>query len=257
MKRGDCGRTATVALLVGALGCPSVAFAYRPFNSTDAAVAATGEMEIEVGPAGFVNEGADASLVVPSVIFNWGFARRMELVLEGRHFIRVGSVPVEQPRFRIEETALSLKRVLREGTLQQKPGISLATEVGALLPTVNGEAGVGAQGTIIASQRWTDLTVHLNAAVAWTRADSLGLFGGMIVEGHDAWAVRPVAEVFVESEQNLPTAVSGLVGGIWRATDNLSFDAALRIARAGDVTTTEVRAGLTWAFSLGFPRRSS
>lgn len=30
------------------------AYAYRPFNSTDAAVAARGEMELECGPLGYV-----------------------------------------------------------------------------------------------------------------------------------------------------------------------------------------------------------
>src|SRR2546430_5078874 len=35
---------------------------------------------------------------------------------------------------------------------------------------------------------------------------SLGLFGGLIAEGHDAWTVRPVAEVFVEGERDLPIA---------------------------------------------------
>jgi hypothetical protein len=70
----------------------------------------------------------------------------------------------------------------------------------------------------------------------------------------DAWAVRPVGEVFVERERDLPTTVSGLVGTIWRASDALSFDAAVRLARAGGVSTTELRVGLTWGFSVGIPR---
>jgi hypothetical protein len=64
----------------------------------------------------------------------------------------------------------------------------------------------------------------------------------------------PVAEVFVEAERDVPTAVSGLVGAIWRVRDGLSLDAGLRLARAGGVNTTEIRAGLTWAFSVGVPR---
>ncbi|GEJ57125.1 hypothetical protein [Anaeromyxobacter diazotrophicus] len=80
------------------------------------------------------------------------------------------------------------------------------------------------------------------------------MFGGVILEGHDAWPVRPVAEAFVERERALPTTVSGLAGAIWRASEGLSLDAALRLARAGGVSTTELRAGLTWAWSLGFPR---
>ena len=113
---------------------------------------------------------------------------------------------------------------------------------------------MGIQETAIVSQRWPDLTVHLNGAVAWTRAHRLGLFGGAIFELHDAWTVRPVAELFVEGERDVPTAVSGLVGAIWRVRDALSFDAGLRLARAGGVNTTEIRAGLTWAFSMGVPK---
>ena len=232
---------------------PLSARAYRPFNSTDAAVAAKGEMEIEFGPLSLVKEGPDKSLVAPSVIFNWGFADRWELVLEGRHFLQLGD-KIREPRFRVEDNALSLKGVLREGTLQEKTGLSVATELGALLPSINGDSGVGAEEAIIVSQRWPDLTVHLNGAVAWTRAHRLGLFGGAIFEVHDAWAIRPVAEIFVEGERDAPTAVSGLVGAIWRVRDGLSVDAGLRIARAGGVDTTEVRAGLTWAFDVGVPR---
>ncbi|WP_242342898.1 hypothetical protein [Anaeromyxobacter terrae] len=231
---------------------PLTASAYRPFNSTDAAVAAKGEMEIELGPLGYVVQGADRTLVAPSLILNWGFADRWEAVLEGRHFVELGR-DVPEPRLRVEDTAFSLKRVLREGSLQEKAGPSVATEISALLPTVNGDPGVGAEGALIVSQRWQDLTFHVNGAAAWTRAHTPGVFGGVILEAHDAWAIRPVAEVFVERERDLPTTVSGLVGAIWRASDRLSFDAAVRRARAGGVDTTELRVGLTWGFSVGFP----
>lgn len=155
----------------------------------------------------------------------------------------------------MEDSALSVKTVLREGALQEKSGPSVATEIGALLPTIHGgDAGLGVEGALIASQRWPALTVHLNGTVAWTRAHRPGLLGGTILEAHDAWAVRPVAEVFVEAERDVPTAVSGLLGAIWRVREGLSLDAGLRVARAGGVSTTEVRAGLTWAFGVGFPR---
>ncbi len=242
-----------VMLLSLAAAWPLGASAYRPFNSTDAAVAAKGEVEIEFGPAGYLVQGSDKALVAPSLILNWGFADRWEAVLEGRHFVEIGS-DIRQPRLRVEDTALSLKGVLRQGSLQEETGPSVATELGALLPTINGDPGVGAEWALIASQRWRDLTVHVNGAAAWTRAHAPGVFGGIILEGHDAWVVRPVAEVFVERERDLPTTVSGLVGTIWRASDGLSFDAAVRRARAGSVNTTEIRVGLTWGFGAGFPR---
>ena len=241
------------ALALGAvLAAPFAARAYRPFNSTDAAVAEKGQVEIELGPFGLVQEGSDRWLVAPSVILNWGFADRWELVLEGRHFVHLGAA-VAEPRLRVEDAAVSLKTVLREGSLQDKGGLSVAAELSALLPSINGESGAGAEGALILSRRWDAATVHLNGAASWTRAHTLGLFGGLIAEGHDAWTVRPVAEVFVEGERDLPIAVSGLAGAIWRLRDDLSLDAALRLARAGGVDTTEIRAGLTWGFSAGFP----
>jgi hypothetical protein len=76
----------------------------------------------------------------------------------------------------------------------------------------------------------------------------------VILEGHDAWAVRPVAEVFAEAERGSSPTLSGLVGAIWRVRDALSFDAAVRRAREGGVGTTELRIGLTWAFKVAVPR---
>jgi hypothetical protein len=247
-------RRALPSLLLSlAAAWPLAARAYRPFDSTDAAVADRGGVELELGPIGYVAEGGARALVAPGAILNWGFAERWEAVLEGRHHVELGD-HVQGRRFRVEDTAFSLKTVLRPGTLQGGAGVSLATEASALLPTLHGEPGVGAEWTVIASHRWTDLTVHLNGAAAWTRAHRPGLFGGIILEGHDAWTVRPVVEAFVEAERDAPTIVSGLLGGIWRVREDLSLDAAVRLARAGGVDTTEVRAGLTWTFRIGAPR---
>ncbi len=250
--RGGCPRRhaafgCLLALVVAVW--PLAAKAYRPFNSTDAAVAAKGEVEIEFGPLGYLVEGPDKALVAPSLILNWGVADRWEAVLEGRHFVELGS-HIQEPRLRVEDTALSLKRVLREGALQDRSGPSVATELSALLPSVNGDPGAGAEWAFIVSQRWTDLTVHVNAAASWTRAHQPGVFGGIILEAHDAWTVRPVAEVFVEGERGSPTVVSGLLGAIWRVSEGLSFDAAARMARAGGESTAEIRAGLTWTFRV-------
>lgn len=246
-------RALAVAALASTLLWPFSAAAYRPFNGTDAAVAARSELQVELAPIGFIHEGPDRTLVAPSANVSWGFADRNELVLEGRHFVQLGN-GIREPRFRVEDIALSLKTVLRQGALQEKTGASVASEVSALLPTVNGGGGAGAELAVIVSQRWPELIVHLNGAAAWTRAHRLGLFGGAIVEVHDAWALRPVAEVFIEGEHELPRVVSGLVGAIWRVRDALSLDAGVRLARGDGVTTTELRAGVTWGFDVGLPR---
>src|SRR5437763_13726549 len=63
-------RSAAIILACIAVALPRPAFAYRPFDSTDAAVAAEGEMELELGPLGFLKTGADRFLVTPGAIFS-------------------------------------------------------------------------------------------------------------------------------------------------------------------------------------------
>ena len=60
----------------------SAAKAYRPFDGTDAAVAQTGEMEIELGPVEYLRDGSERTLFAPDVRINYGFTPRWEAVLE-------------------------------------------------------------------------------------------------------------------------------------------------------------------------------
>src|SRR5215467_1601075 len=240
-------RSVIVALLL--LVMAPGALAYRPFDSTDASVAEAGKLELELGPLGYLVEGHEHFLVIPALIANLGLSRRWELVLEGRHVLLVTDGQGE-PRSRLVDTGLFVKGVLREGTLQDGVGPSVAVEAGVLLPTVNGESGAGASVAAIVSQRWSSMTVHVNGAAARTRAGRLDLFAGVILEGPYRWAVRPVAEIFVEREFDTSFAVSGLVGAIWRTREDLSLDIGICAARANGEFAGEFRAGLTWAFGL-------
>lgn len=216
-------------------------------------MAEKGEVEVELGPVGFLRLGSERALVVPSLVLNWGVADGWEAVLEGRGTFQAGA-NATAPRFRLEDAAINLKGVLREGSLQGRGGVSVASEVGVLLPAIDGEAGAGGQAALIVSQRWESVTIHVNGQLAWTRAHVLGSFGGLIAEGPAAWSLRPVAEVFVEGEARGPTTRSALAGAIWRIREGLSLDAGVRVARVGTDGLLEVRAGLTWAFSVGMPR---
>jgi hypothetical protein len=242
----EARRVLLMAMMTTTLTTASRAYAYRPFDSTDASVATTGDLEFELGPVGYHRARERNFLVAPSLIINYGFASRWEMVLQGRDFILLDDVPGE-PRVRLVDTGFFLKGVLREGSLQGRDGPSVGTELGVLLPTVNGEPGVGATGIVIVSQRWEAATLHVNGAVSLTRAGNADFFGGVILEGPHAWAVRPVAEVFVDHEVTADTALSGLVGAIWRANESLSFDAAVRVAAVAGSPVYEARLGLTWA----------
>jgi len=226
----------------------NAALAYRPFDSTDADVVEPGKFELEFGPIGRLREGQKRFTVAPAVVANYGFSEHRELVLEGRRETALDREAGE-PRNAITDTGLFIKQVLREGALQEKPGPSVATEYGFLLPTVNGEHGTGFSVAGIVSHRFEAGTIHLNSALAWTRSHEPDLLLGAIVEGPYTWTVRPVAEVFSEQASGSPRSDSMLLGAIWRMKEDLSLDFGVREARAGEVAIHELRAGLTWSFS--------
>ena len=137
------------------------AVAYRPFDGTDAAVAETGEIEVELGPVEYLRAGAERALLAPDLRINYGFISRWEAALEGK-----------------------LTHCAR--TLQEKPGPSIASEFGVLLPGINDQHGTGAVLNGIVSQRWDWGTTHLNAQIELTRQQHADYFLDTILEGpHD------------------------------------------------------------------------
>lgn len=225
------------------------ALAYRPFDSTDASVPAPGEFELELGPIGLLEEGPQRFLVAPKVILNLGVVPNWEVVLEGRQLIALGD-STDGPRHRFVDTGAFLKGVVRAGSLQGRAGPSVGVEAGALLPTINGDPGIGAAGLVILSHRLPALTAHLNGVASYTRSDDVNLAAGLILEGPYSWPLRPVSEIVFEQEIAGARLVSGLLGAIWRASDSLVLDLAGRAVREANMNVWEVRAGLTWFTQL-------
>src|SRR5882672_4254732 len=215
-------------------------FALRPYDSTDAAVAARGEFELELGPLGRLRQGDRSFRVSPAVIGNYGFAEDRELVVQGQRQVAIDGEPGE-PRSSIVENGVFIKEVLRRGVLQEQSGPSVATEYGFLLPSVHGEHGTGFSAAGIVSQRTEALSLHLNGAVAINREHEPDVFLGAILEGPYSWRVRPVAEVFGEQASGSPRTTSWLVGAIWRVRDGLSFDVGFRKAHDGEEAIRELR----------------
>ena len=204
-------------------------------------------------------------LVAPAVVLNFGLARRVELVLEAANYYALTS-STPGPRDNLLDTQLTAKIVLREGCLQEHAGLSVATELGLLLPQTGGESGLGATASGIVSQCFgKTFTIHYNGAANLTRALNLDLFGSAILEGPKTWAIRPVAEFYVEREFNVGTTYSALLGVIWPCRENLDLDFAVRVATStdaevdllgttlGDTFETPVylvRLGFTWRLAL-------
>ena len=179
-------RRLCAALALAMLSVPTLA--YRPFDSTDAAVAAPGEFELELGPIGWLREGENSFRVAPAVVANFGLPWRSELVLEGQRQVALDPAAGE-PKTSLVDTGVFVKTVVREGALQDARGPSVAMEYGVLLPEVHGQSGTGASVAGIVSQRWDAGTLHLNAQFAWNREHEPDGFLGAVLEGPYAWTI--------------------------------------------------------------------
>ena len=239
---------AVAALAPAAVWCwCNSAQAYRPFDGTDAAVADTGEVEIELGPVEYQREGAERTLLAPNLRVNYGFRPDWEAAIEGD---LTHALSPNLPATTLVGNIASLKTVLREGTLQQKPGPSIATEFDVLLPGIRDEPGAGVGLIGIVSQQWDWITLHFNAGAALTRDQHFDYVLDTIIEGPHDWPVRPVSEFFYERDVGQFETRSGLIGAIWQVKDNIAIDFAVRGARINDHITGEIRAGITFAFGV-------
>jgi hypothetical protein len=240
--------TAALVACVAMMQACMPAWAYRPFDGTDAAVAAPGELEIEFQPAGILQQGSDKTLIAPATVVNIGLPDRWEAVFQGQ-----GQFPLstsDQPAA-LTGAGAFLKHVLRSGSLQDGSGPSIATEFGALLPGINADAGFGASVAGIVSQRWEWGTATFNSQTTLTRYHHADLFLSAILEGPSQWKMRPVAEIFYEEEFGQSHTISGLIGATWQLRDNLAVDIGFRHALINGQPVNEIRAGMT----IGFPLR--
>src|SRR5439155_517319 len=76
------GWPAVLAVMVIALGGSRPALGLRPFVSTDAEVAAPGELEFELGYVGFHRRAGTTAVVAPALRANLGIVRDVRAVAE-------------------------------------------------------------------------------------------------------------------------------------------------------------------------------
>jgi hypothetical protein len=186
------------------------------------------EFEIELGYFNLERGRHDNTITTPSLVLNYGFVTNWD-------------------------PGLFVKGVLKEGVLQDKPGLSIAVEAGVLLPsTLPHEHGVGLQAIGIVSGKVTPVTVHVNGGGGLDR-DDLHPFGvwGVIAELEVHPKLRLVGEVNGESIQDARPNNSALLGVIWQPTSaNLFLDAGVRHRISQAAPEWQFTMGLTFGFSL-------
>ena len=223
---------------------PTSAWAYRPFVSTDAAVADPKEVEIELGYFNLDRTHGASTISTPHVVLNYGVAKNLELVAEFNLEV--------SPDIEVTDPSVSLKGILREGALQDKPGVSVAVEAGPLLPsTLPREHRVGFEAIGIVSGKLALITLHVNGGGGLDRTGQLFGVWGVIGEVPMNSKLRLVGEVNGQSTQGDRPNNSALLGLIWQPTDkNLFLDVGVRRGITRAAPDWQFTLGLTFGFSV-------
>lgn len=235
---------ATACALACIAVCP--ASAYRPFDGTDAHVAEAHLFELEMGPVSYARMGSERSLIAPQVTLNYGTGSGFEFVLDGKSVMLMHPDPAGvSPR--LSDAALSLKKVLRPGVLQEKKGPSIAMEGSVLVPS-RGQTHAGFGALLIVSQPMTATRtmLHFNAELERTQEQQTGRFASVILEGPETWPVRPVGELSWAREGDETRVLGLLAGVVWQTRRGMTMDAAVKSIDAGEEHGLELRTGFTW-----------
>jgi hypothetical protein len=217
----------------------SVAWGYRPFIATDAAVADPKELEIEFGYFTLERDRGKNTFIIPKVVLNYGLIRNLEVVTE------FGIAEPPHGSVRLSDAGFSLKAVLKEGVLQEKPGVSFAVEAGPLLPSTGRERGkVGFEAVGIISGELSPVMFHLNLGGGIDRMENNPfVIWGLIAELPVVPKFRVVGEIDGENTKGRSADTSALLGFIWAPLSNLSVDAGIRRGIS--------RAAADWMFTTG------
>lgn len=225
---------------------PLAALAYRPFESTDAAVADKGVSEVELGLVDFANHRGENTIAAPDLRYNYGFATNWELVAEGA--LQVFDSASSRD-FELLNPQLNLKGVLINGPLQDgRSPVSLAVEVGVLFPETTPDSGFGFESVLVASFRTGKFTWHVNAGGGLQResSDGFGLWG-VIVERPVSQSLRLAAEFNGEFARGSTAENSALAGLLWDYR-KITFDAGVRFGLSKAAPDVAFTTGLTFRF---------
>jgi hypothetical protein len=238
------------AVVASVVTAPPPSAAYRPFDSTDAAVADPWVLDAEIGYLNVARQGGETTFATPQVVLNLGIVPNWEII---------GEFEVEEPvhgDVAVVDPGVFVKAVLKDGVLQGNAGLSVAVETGVLLPaTPPDERDAGFAGLAIVSAMAGPLLLHLNGGggVSRTEASAFAIWG-VIAELPVAPALRVAGEINGESVESDAAHASALLGTIWDVPGYpLALDAGVRCGLTRAANDWAVTIGFTYGFSLNGP----
>lgn len=191
---------AFVSVCAGAICEAPLALAFPPYRSTDAETADPWDLEGRLGFVRFTRDEGENTYASPLLRINFGLPQRVELIGEFEY------LPVEG---RVGDAAAGLKWV------PYFEDLSFGIEVLALLP-VSSVGGAGVESSLLATQRWEPVDLHLNVGGFYDARPTpieKGWRASLLSE-LDVGRFRPGIELFAKQVLSVPVALQGGAGVI-------------------------------------------
>lgn len=226
-------------------------------DSNDARVVDRGTFEAELQPIGYyqlVLGDEEHTIIAPSMQLYLGIAEGWDVLFLTRGFGLL-EPPPGQSAYGLAEQMIAFRAMLRHGAYSDDDadGPSVTLQVGALLPGIEADPGVGASIALLVSQQWDVLTLHFNAWANLTRDRTLELFFSTYIEAPYSWTVRPTAELWFDLFDGQPM-ISGLIGALVDVDpDDFLLQAGVRVGGWDGWADLEVRVSMWWRWRLWEP----
>lgn len=243
MTRRALAWSATL-VVASLLVAPGRANAYL-IDLNDAAVLDHGSMALELQPIGYYQTligEEEHQLIAPSFQLYWGLADGWDVLYLARGFGLLDGDP-DQGAYSFDSQMIAFRAMVRDGSYccsDDGEGPSMTVQVGAWLPGIEGDPGVGASAAFLIAQQWPEGTLHGNVWFNLTRELTFELFVSVVYESPADWPVRPTAELWFDLYDNEPL-ISGLLGAVGDVTDDFSIQAGVRVSGWEDFLDLEIR----------------
>ena len=163
-------------------------FAFKPFYYEDASVEEKGRVEVELGIFSWEREDGENSLESPTIKFNMGVLKNLELEMEYKFLHRKDSHRLSEVNF------------FAKGIFARWRGLVLGWEGGVFLPAYPSEK-MGGQGLLMAGIKWGGSVFHLNLGWVKEKEGQGEYFFSAIWMGPFFRSIRPVGEFTYQGNQ--------------------------------------------------------
>jgi hypothetical protein len=238
-QRFHASRSTRVVLLTVAAFGASHAFAFPPYETTDAETAGADMLEFRLGLLQIEKTGSDSERLTPLSNLNFGI---------GPHFEISSELEYAPDDDRLSDAALGFKWAAPRRDLR------IGVETLALLPVESAQSGAGMESQLLVTVAREQWQLHGNAGFFYDprAAETERGWRASILAEFPREKVRPGVELFGREAHGAPTELQ-LGAGVIAELERLAVHAGVHVGLTEEAPDWEANVWLSWKWQLNEP----